>query len=104
MRGSVIVIVLGGISVGVFVIAMALAKLGIFQTVALTVGYLVGAIFGQDKDIANQQKFSGSLRQDLPRFFVAAWSDEYAAAFVFRSLEWGGLLVAATFAAKLLAG
>ena len=105
-KGSVILIlvVLGGVGLGMALIASALAKLGIFQTVALTAGYLAGAIFGQAKDVANQRQFSGDLWHDLKKGFFAAWSNEYGAAFIFRSFEWGGLLVAGTFVAKLLAG
>ena len=101
---AAIVLVLVGVAIGMFVIASALAKLGIFQTVVLTAGYLVGAIFGQAKDVANRKTFSGDLWQDLQDFFFEAWSDENGAAFIFRSLEWGGLLIAATFVAKLITG
>ena len=70
-KGSVILIlvVLGGVGIGMALIASALAELGIFQTVALTAGYLAGAIFGQAKDVANQRKFSGDLWHDLKKFF-----------------------------------
>ena len=105
-KGSVILIlvVLGGVGMGMALIASALAEWGIFQTVALTAGYLAGAIFGQAKDVANQRQFSGDLWHDLKKGFFAAWSNEYGAAFIFRAFEWGGLLVAGTFVAKLLAG
>ena len=66
---AAIVLVLVGVAIGMFVIASALAKLGIFQTVVLTAGYLVGAIFGQAKDVANRKTFSGDLWQDLQDFF-----------------------------------
>ena len=85
-------------------IGYSLAKLGFIQTIGLAVGYMAGTIFGQAKDIANQQKYSGKLVQDLWKYFVASSSNEHSVAFIFRSLEWGGLLIAGTLVAKLLVG
>ena len=105
-RSSIIrtLFVLVGVAAAMVLIALFLAKLGILQTAALVGGYFAGAIFGQAREVANQREFSGDLLGDLRTFFVAAWSDEYSAAFIFRAFEWGGFLVAATLLAKLLTG
>ena len=104
-KGSIILtlVVLGAVAIGMALIASALAKLGILQTVALTLGYLAGAIFGQAKDVANKEKFSGDLWQNLQRGFFAAWSNEYGAAFIFRSLEFGILFAPVCHSAQMQA-
>lgn len=95
------IVVLVGVCAGIFVIGSSIAKLGSLQTIAIVFGYLAGTIFGQAKDIANRQTSSGNPWQDCQTYFIEAWSNQHAAAFIFRSMEWGGLFIAGTLIATI---
>ena len=105
------------IAVGTFVLAIW-SEISLKQWwesakyLAIPAAFLVGTICGQAKDAASQvganqpirlQSTGGwAIRTHIRLAWTQAWADKNSAAFLFRSLEWGALALAAALLSKLL--
>lgn len=74
-----------------------------WKAVLLPILYLVGTIAAQAKDIASRHGHSQGVLRDVGCAFKEAWDSQYSAAFLFRSIEWGTLAIAAALLTKIIA-
>ena len=70
--------------------------------IGLPISYLVGTISAQEKDAASNLPYSLGIRRDLQSAWRMAWSSRRSAEFVYRSIAWAALAIAATLLVSVL--
>ncbi len=90
-----------GIVFGLF--ACLVARVGLVTAIFLVVCYLAGTICAEAKDAASRCGRTGDVVRDVKVAFKLAWSNEHSATFVYHSLQWLALAIAATLLTRVIA-
>ena len=90
-----------GIALGFF--AYLVARVGLVSAIILVVCYFAGTICTEARDAASRCGRTGNVLRDVKVAFNLAWSNEHSATFIYHSLQWLALAIAATLLTSVIA-
>ena len=91
------------LGIALLVFAWMVARVGFVKAIILVVCYMAGTICTEAKDAASRCGRTGDVLRDVTVAFKQAWSNEHSATFIYHSLQWLALAIAATLLTSVVA-